>query len=328
MIAGGWFMARKKAAEEVTIVLEEDEEEEENSEMGIKGGDVERYEVKIEPPIVGGRKMKVVRSQEDRMGSERDTVSSAGASKMQGTPGKGFTMQSSASSQQIYKIEDDLRRTRDVVEDLKHTVNMIEGDYKDIKAEMDRISYLLRSLEGLKNTMKDIESTVSELSGLYDMISANVNPFIDIEPMYSNGNGSQIGRKPDKVVRSKRIDDEQKTSEEHVFSDLSEIFDDDEEDEVLEEAEEWVGPDLLSEEWTLRWTQFLIDKVGKEGLERTLDYYLNLGWIDETMIDKVLEIARGTVGHKKKDPTKKSTWKMGAEDHVKSLEFIRRIKET
>ncbi len=318
-------MARKKAArEKVTVVLDEDDTDDDNLEPGIKGGDVERYEVKIEPPIVGGRKMKAVRSPDDpvrtntggeQMGTTQNPIS----------PGKGFTMQNSASSQQIYKIEDDLRRTREVVEDMKHTVSMIDGEFKDLKAEMERVSYLLRSLEGLKNTMKDIESTVSELSGLYDMISANVNPFIDIEPMYTNGNGMMNGKKPDKVRDGKMDDEGGETGRENVFSDLSEIFD---EEEELEEAEEFTGPDLLSEEWILRWTQFLIDKVGKEGLERTLDYYLDLGWIDEDVIDKVLEIARGTTSPKRKDPTKKATWRMDAEDHVKSLDFIRRIKGT
>jgi archaellum component FlaD/FlaE len=318
-------MARKKAGKEkVAIILDEEDEDDDDIEpTGIRGGEVERYEVKVEPPIVSGRKSKVVRS-----GGEVEVpVKSEGGSV--GPSGRKsempqHSMVSSASSQQIYKIEDDLRRTRDIVEDLKHTVSMMEGEFKDLKAEMDRISYMVRSLEGLRNTMKDIESTVSELSGLYDMISANVNPFIDIEPIQpSNG----IGKVTDRLVHKEEV--KGKESSDTVFSDISEIFSD-EEDEVeeLEETDSWDESDLRSAEWALRWTQFLIDKVSKEGLEKTLDYYRNLGWIDETLIDRVLEIARGTTGPVRKDPGKKPTWRMGAEDHVRSLEFIRRIKGT
>ena len=54
-------MARKKAGGgKVAIVLDEDDDDLEPT--GIKGGEVERYEVKIEPPIVSGRKAKAVRS--------------------------------------------------------------------------------------------------------------------------------------------------------------------------------------------------------------------------------------------------------------------------
>jgi archaellum component FlaC len=221
-----------------------------------------------------------------------------------------------AGTQQIYKIEDDLRRTRDIVEDLKHNVGLMEGEFKDLKAEMDRMSYLLRSLEGLKNTMKDIESTVSELSGLYDLISANINPFVDIPRLQSR----------EKVVKPTSDDDieEVEEVEEKGFQDIGDIFDEVEEEEDFDQVS---GPlDLESEEWILRWTKFLIDNVGKEGLERTLDYYVDLGWIDEDLIEKVLEIARGTMGPKVPAEGKKATWRMDAEDHIRSLEFIRKIR--
>ena len=312
-------MARKKSGGgKVAIILDDDDPEP----TGIKGGEVERYEVKIEPPIVSGRKAKAVRSSKDEANTGPDgsggSIGSYG--KRAGAPQPNIN--TAGSSQQIFKIEDDLRRTRDVVEDLKHTTSMMEGEVKDLKAEMDRISYLLRSLEGLKNTMKDIESTVSELSGLYDMISANVNPFIDIEPIRpSNG----IGKPIDNVVRPE--DGGSEDPDEGAFRELSDIFKDEDDDvEELEDAESWEGPDLRSAEWTLRWTQFLIEKVSKEGLERTLDYYKDLGWIDEDIIERILDIARGTTGPVRKDPNKRSSWRMDAEDHVRSLEFIRRIK--
>ncbi|HHD16231.1 MAG TPA: hypothetical protein ENK47_05935 [Euryarchaeota archaeon] len=296
-------MARKKAGKEkVKIVMEDDEDL-----TDIKGGEVERYEVRIGPPTVSGRKVKAVRSPDSETGGQVSAVSSG----RQAVP----VAAAGGSSQQIYKIEDDLRRTRDIVEDLRHTVSVMEGEFKDLKGEMERMSYLLRSLEGLRNTMKDIESTVSELSGLYDMISASINPFIDIQPIPpSNGNGV-----PREAPGSSTDDD-------GAFRELSEIFEEEEEEE-LEETEEWEETDLLSEEWALRWTKFLMQKVGKEGLEKTLDYYRNLGWIDDGIIEKVLDIAKGTVGPSRKSDTGKIRWKMDAEDHVKSLEFIRRIKE-
>ncbi len=316
-------MARNKAGKGKVKVILEDDDDEDLDFTGIKGGEVERYEVRVEPPIISGRKAKVVRSPEDQA-----VIVEGGSSQSMGSGGgKGggprMQMQAGGSSQQVYKIEDDLRKTRDVVEDLRHTVDVMEVDFKDLKAEMDRISYLLRSLEGLKNTMKDIESTVSELSGLYDMISANVNPFIDIEPFRpSNGNGLNH----DRIIDQGGVVHEGRGSGETTFSELSDIFTDDDEEDAIKEMSPVKAFDLRSEEWALRWTQFLIDKVGKEGLEMTLDYYRDLGWIDEGIIDKVMDISRGTVGPPRKREEGKVRWRMNAEDHVKTLEFIRNIR--
>jgi archaellum component FlaD/FlaE len=321
------MVRRKGRSSDVEFVIDEEEddleeiEEEENVEVstparkqGVKGGDVERYEVRIGPPMVSGRKVKPVRSPEEKVEGPKQAPAPP-----RGAPGfdqRGMSAPSIsiAGTQQLYKIEDDLRRTRDIVEDMKHNVGMMEGEVKDLKAEMDRMSYLLKSLEGLKNAMKDIESTVSELSGLYDLISANINPFVEIPPLKSR----------DKIIKPEALEDDEveEMEEDDSFQDLTNIF-----DEGSEEPEEvWSGPDLVAEEAVLRWTKFLIDKVGKEGLERTLEYYSDLGWIDEDLIDRILEIARGTVGHKGPSDGRKPTWRMDAEDHVQSLEFIKKIR--
>ena len=321
-------MARRKGnSDGVEFVIEDegetimDEEEVEVSaspkRADVKGGDVERYEVRIGPPVVSGRKVKPIRTPDEKVEKPRELKSpvpqGGGAYSQQGMSSPSFTV---AGTQQIYKIEDDLRRTRDIVEDLKHNMGLVEGEVKDLRAEMDRMSYLLRSLEGLKNTMKDIESTVSELSGLYDLISANINPFVEIPPLKTR----------EKVVKPDIAEEIEEVGEvsDQGFQNIGDIFDSEVEEEDFERGKN--GLDLESEEWTLKWTKFLIERVGKEGLERTLDYYVDLGWIDEDLIEKVLEIARGTVGPKVRPEGKKVTWRMDAEDHVKSLEFVRRIR--
>jgi hypothetical protein len=166
--------------------------------------------------------------------------------------------------------------------------------------------------------MKDIESTVSELSGLYDMISANVNPFIDIPKMdakASNGPRAKEVRPPPPPQKGKE------------FVELSEIFEEVEEvdERPPKSAQKGSGDDLGPDGWLLRWTQFLLGKVGREGLEKALDYYKDLGWIDEDIIDRVLEMARGTSAPTQA-PERKAHWRMDAEDHMRSLEHIRRIR--
>ncbi|MGA1872714.1 MAG: FlaD/FlaE family flagellar protein [Thermoplasmatota archaeon] len=319
----------KDRSSDVEFVLEEEDDiidDEEEVEVqaparkeGVKTGGVERYEVRIGPPVVSGRKVKPLRTPEEKTEKPRElsgppAQAAPSMFQQQGISQSSITV---AGAQQIYKIEDDLRRTRDIVEDLRHNMGTMEGEVKDLRAEMERISYLLRSLEGLKNTMKDMESTVSELSGLYDLISANINPFVEIPPLESR----------DKLIKPQtRLSTGGEEIEEDGFQDISDMFEEEEETEC--EDEDPFDAHLESAEWALRWTKFLIERVGKEGLERTLDYYMDLGWIDEDTIDRVLEIARGTVGPKLPSASdgRKVTWRMDAEDHVKSLEYIRRIR--
>jgi len=265
-------------------------------------GNVERYEVRIGPPILGGgRKATPVREAEPGApsGAAVPRPQSAAA---QRAPGPAYGV---AGTQQMFKLEDDLRRTREVVEDLRHTSSILEGDVRDLKGEMERISYLLKSLEGLRNSLKDIESTVSELSGLYDLISANINPFIDIPPMKA--------REGPKGAQSvKRVD--------AAFNDVREVFEADDECPTAQ------GDQLASEEYIMRWTKFLIEKVGKEGLERTLDYYLEMNWIDESIMDRVFNMARGLSSPPRGEEGKRTTWRLDAEDHIQSLDYIKRIK--
>ena len=293
---------RKDSAEE--FVIEDDEEDDdEYVEVGVKKGNVERYEVQIGPPMVRGRKVKPIHSEGEVAGAPPS--SGPRVEKVdERSGGRGFA--SAANPQQIYKIEDDLRRTRDKVEDMSHTLSVLDGEVKELMADMERMSYLVRSLEGMKNTMRSMETTVSELSGLYDLISANVNPFIDIPPMKMRGSTSDEGED----VECSELDIEK-------FRSLSDIFEE-------EEEEKW-GRDLDSEESIIKWTKFLLERVGKEGLDGALEYYLDLGWIDDDLVKRVKEVARGMSSPPRPRDGKRSSWKMDADEHVESLGYIKKI---
>jgi hypothetical protein len=284
-------MGKKDEEEEVFVI---------DSTSKVSSGEVKKYEVRVAPPSVsGGRKVKPVRE-------GLESTSSAASAAQGGRPGpKEAPSLSGAGSQQIFKIEDDLRRTREVVEDLKHGTSILQGDVRDLKAEMERINYLLKSLEGLRNSLKDIESTVSELSGLYDMISANVNPFIDIPPMRTRSEPRTVHPGQPQEKRS---------------MDVSDVFDSAEEECVDDSTME-------SDEWILRWIKYLTDKVGPGGLGRTLDYYRKMNWIDESIIQRINEASKGTTTPEKDiEFDNEDSWRMDPEDHIKSLEFIKKIK--
>ncbi len=73
-------------------------------------------------------------------------------------------------------------------------------------------------------------------------------------------------------------------------------------------------------ELLMEWASFLLSKVGEEDLDAVLDYYVSIGWISNAVADTVKRYARGLRVESVKGY-------MDPEDHVKSLDYINRIKE-
>ena len=70
----------------------------------------------------------------------------------------------------------------------------------------------------------------------------------------------------------------------------------------------------------LDWASFMLSRVGDEELKDLLDYYVSIGWISREVADLLLKYARGLRVESVKgyvDP----------EDHIKSLDYINRLKE-
>ncbi|AEH60420.1 flagella protein [Methanosalsum zhilinae DSM 4017] len=70
----------------------------------------------------------------------------------------------------------------------------------------------------------------------------------------------------------------------------------------------------------LNWIEFLIEKVGRNNLMDALDYYIDIGWINEDVRLEILAYARGIDYN-----VEKTTWRLLPEDHTKSLLFIERL---
>ena len=75
----------------------------------------------------------------------------------------------------------------------------------------------------------------------------------------------------------------------------------------------------------LKWIEFLIERVGYDGLEDVLDYYVDVGWISEEVMFTVLRYAKGIkLYHENSD------WRpigfMSVKDHMTSLMFIEALR--
>jgi flagellar protein FlaD len=75
----------------------------------------------------------------------------------------------------------------------------------------------------------------------------------------------------------------------------------------------------------LKWIEFLMEKVGYEGLEDVLNYYVDVYWISEDVLMSVLRYARGIkLYHENSD------WRpigyMNVQDHLMSLLYIEALR--
>ncbi len=73
-------------------------------------------------------------------------------------------------------------------------------------------------------------------------------------------------------------------------------------------------------ETLLDWVQFLLSKVGHEGFDDLVNYYVEIGWISEEVAEILRRYARGM-------NVEGTQAYMLPEDHTKSLDYITRIQE-
>ena len=75
----------------------------------------------------------------------------------------------------------------------------------------------------------------------------------------------------------------------------------------------------------LKWIEYLIERVGYEGLEDALNYYVDIGWISEDVMFDVMRYAKGIrLYHQNAD------WRpvgyLNVQDHLMSLLFIEALR--
>ncbi|WP_457752871.1 FlaD/FlaE family flagellar protein [Thermococcus sp.] len=88
---------------------------------------------------------------------------------------------------------------------------------------------------------------------------------------------------------------------------------------------EKIPEDIVSTMIALKWLGFLIDRVGIQNLERILEFYYEIGWISENVLNTLLRYAKGTRPHHR-DPEWKPAEKLTVQDHLISLLFIERLR--
>jgi archaellum component FlaD/FlaE len=233
----------------------------------------------------------------------------------------------------ITKVEHAINKVNDRVTQLDELTERMRSDIDEIKESVSRMEVTMNELETMREGYANVEKTVRELSALYDLVSAQINPFIEVKglPTSQPSVTQQPLQEPEGSLPA-TID------EENPFIDMPKAFP--AEAPSTKPAEE-EKTDLSTDLWILKWTQFLLERVPQESIPNLMEYYRNLGWIDEEVEAKVKTYLEGakpvappieaieTAGDMLITADGKAMgldqWKLTIEDHTKSLEFIEKL---
>ncbi len=93
-----------------------------------------------------------------------------------------------------------------------------------------------------------------------------------------------------------------------------------------------IPEDVVSIMISLKWLEFLIEKVGLSNMSKVLEFYCDLNWISENALSRLMRYSKGTKPSSDSDRTHdgnsdgKMEEKLSARDHIMSLLFIERLR--
>jgi archaellum component FlaD/FlaE len=179
---------------------------------------------------------------------------------------------------------------------------------QEIKESIAKLELTRAELDEMRKGYVTVERTMHELAALYDLISSNINPFVD-------------AAEEQKAISAKIM----KRSMGITAAAMPEY-----------KTEETYSPDT----WTVKWAEYLLERIPKKKIPALLEHYIDIGWLDDETKEKVencikgiSEIDLGIKAHEAEEEVpegeeakKPDWWKLPIDTHVKSLRFIEKIR--
>lgn len=234
----------------------------------------------------------------------------------------------------------------------------IERKLKDVKGDIP--SFILKDVrENLRNrhvTEEKLNNIIAKVTNAYHLnrqggSSADIEPILDglnqrlndLDEMVrdikklkseSGSNGKRLKKKPKAKAeptkeQDSKVDDSINTKD---FEELSAL----KPEEFLLVSNglnghakgfrlEDIPEDVFSIMVSMKWLEFIIEKVGITNLPDILEFYSDMGWISDKVMDKLIKYARGTRPFHQEVDWKPED-KLTARDHMLSLLFVERLR--
>ncbi|HHC19374.1 MAG TPA: flagella protein [Euryarchaeota archaeon] len=227
------------------------------------------------------------------------------------------------------------------------------------------IENLRRDIDTIREDLREKENQIRKLTSVYELVSQQINPFVEAPKPEAQPEAPKEETKAPaeeefaaEVLEELEEKKEEKPEEKPVAEKKPMKEEAPEVEEAVEIYEKPTGilkpqkpildripNDFISTTITLRWIGFLLERVDRKSLPLLLEYYKDIGWISDYAKRQLMAYARGIVQDvsyseeeliaefggttvKPEEEVKRSIedWRLPAEDHIKSLIFIMRIK--
>ena len=222
------------------------------------------------------------------------------------TPAAAVT-QNPASAQGGQLLTSEGREVTAVVEDLE----------KEVERLKDSMNVMKESIKGVNSKLEEIEKTLGQLASIYEIVMNQLNPFLD-EDEKALPVKVRTQKKEEPVAQPVKKEEPKREEAKVVQVQPS-----------IEEGEEVVLPEIDITnpkviENVIDWVKFMVEKVGHNGIDELLQYYVDIRWISEDVKEILRRYADGIRVDIEPDVT---SVQLDPEDHAKSLEYILTIKD-
>ena len=183
----------------------------------------------------------------------------------------------------------------------------VATEVEDVKKEVDKLKDSMNALRGSLKTLtekiEEIEKNLGQLASIYEMITNQMNPFLDEEERKAVSQQAPAAPQPVQPVLV--VQEREETPE------------------VVLDRVDLTNPKVI--QTIMDWMQFLVERVGHEGVQEILKYYVDIRWITEDVAQILLRYAEGI--RVENEPVIEPPVQLDPEDHLKSLDYILQIKE-
>ncbi|NOZ59813.1 MAG: hypothetical protein GXO66_09625 [Euryarchaeota archaeon] len=181
----------------------------------------------------------------------------------------------------------------------------------------DAVAKIESMVSGFDERISKIEKSMESLLSVYELVTNQINPFIG----YSNGNEGGNGKEEEKNNGAETV-----ASPTQAGAVLEEQIVDKRVVELRPNGDrvrlEKINNDPNSLLLLFKWLDFLIKKVGYQGMIKTLLFYEEVGWITREVRDQIIKYSRDLGGTR----VCRGNRKLTVLEHLISLFFIVKLQ--
>jgi len=182
----------------------------------------------------------------------------------------------------------------------------------------EEINALIQHLrDRFTSSERRFESLERKLERIENMISF----FEDYLKKEREGRPQETSKQPSGISEISKEDAFETTDEQKSSALKTTVGEKEEETPRLKKIENSLANEIV----LMKWIEFMIERVGRENLPRLLEYYVDIKWISEDVLNTVLNYARGFSSPKESYEVKRIV-DLNSIDHIRSLLFIERLR--